>query len=99
MKPGYKTSELWAVIVGSILTVLVPLGILSQADANTITEALPYIAAVVSIVVGVVKMVLEYVRSRTAVKTAAGSVATLEVDTGELEDTINRMLPGDSFSD
>lgn len=34
-----------------------------------------------------------------AQKRASGGVATLEVDTGELEDTINRMLPGDSFSD
>jgi ABC-type phosphate transport system auxiliary subunit len=70
VKPGYLSSEMWLTLGKIILSLLVTLGVISQADMTTfagmwataVTAAAMFIANAVAVVF--------YVRGRTNVKTA-----------------------------
>lgn len=70
IKPGYKTTELYTTIIGVIALVLVALGIVSQADADTLTGAVLEIVAAVGVIYGIASQVREYVFGRNAQKMA-----------------------------
>lgn len=70
LKPGWKTSELYATIIGVIAMVLVALGVISQADADTLAGAVLEIAAAIGTITGIVYQVREYVYGRNAQKMA-----------------------------
>lgn len=63
-KPGYLTTEFWAMIANTVLSVLVVFNILSQPDADQIYAlTTPLITAVLGIIT--------YTISRTVVKRSA----------------------------
>lgn len=70
LKPGYLTSELYTTIIGVIAMVLVALGVISQADADTLAGAVLEIAAAIGTIIGIVHQVREYVYGRNAQKMA-----------------------------
>lgn len=70
LKPGYKTTELYTTILGVIAMVLVALGVITQADANTLTGAVLEIIAAAGTIYGIVSQVKEYVYGRNAQKMA-----------------------------
>jgi ribosomal protein S11 len=67
-KPGYRTTEFYATLAALLVAALVAFGIVSQEDApgleTAITDAL---AAIISLAVAA-RVVVEYIRNRTAVK-------------------------------
>lgn len=71
LKPGYKTSELYVTILGTVLMALVALGIISQTDADTLVGALLQILAAAGTIYGIVSQVREYTYGRNAQKLAA----------------------------
>ncbi len=70
MKPGWQTSEFWAVIIGKVLSILVTLGVLTASQGASLgtaaTNAVTGIAAIAAFAV----MVRPYVQSRTMLKAA-----------------------------
>lgn len=70
LKPGYKTSELYTTIIGVVAMVLVVLGVVSQADADTLAGAVLEIVTAIGVIVGIVYQVREYTYGRNAQKMA-----------------------------
>lgn len=70
LKPGYLTSELYTTITGVVALVLVALGVVSQADADTLAGAVLEIVAAIGTIIGIVYQVREYVYGRNAQKMA-----------------------------
>jgi hypothetical protein len=62
IKPGYLTSEMWLVVVTTILSFLAAFGVISQEEAATWKEL------IVPLVPGIIA-VAAYIWSRTQVKT------------------------------
>ncbi len=61
-KPGYKTTEFYAMIANTILSVLAAVGIISHAE---VTELNALVTPLITAVLGIVA----YIWSRTSVKT------------------------------
>lgn len=70
LKPGYKTTELYTTILGVVAMVLVAMGVISQADADTVIGALIAIATAIGTIYGITLQVREYVYGRNAQKMA-----------------------------
>lgn len=67
-KPGYRTTEFYATLAALLVAALVAFGLVAKEDAGTITAALTdAITALVSLAVAA-RVVVEYIRNRTAVK-------------------------------
>lgn len=67
-KPGYRTTEFYATLAALLVAALVAFGLVAKEDAGTITTALAdAIAAIVSLAVAA-RVVVEYIRNRTALK-------------------------------
>lgn len=89
VKPGYKTSEFQVVIttiVGAVLTALVIMGVISEAEKEVIAAG---IAGLVVLVATVAAIVARYTESRTRIKEAAAAV-----ELAELEQASKRVHPG-----
>lgn len=74
MKPGYKTTEFYLVIISSVLAVAVAAGYVSSGEATEISNSAAQVIEAVSKLVGAlapVISVVSYVWSRTKVKAAA----------------------------
>ena len=71
VKPGYKTTELLTLILGAVGTILVALGVITEDITDAVINAVVDAVAAIGAVIAVVKMVIEYIKSRTAVKVAA----------------------------
>lgn len=63
MKPGYKTTEFYAMLAGIVVTLLVTTGVIGESDSSTwqglLAELLPALGGIVA-----------YIWSRTQVKRA-----------------------------
>jgi len=60
--PGYKTTEFWGTILNLVLQTAVSVGVITQADSETLSVLLlPVLAAVLPLIA--------YIWSRTKVKT------------------------------
>lgn len=70
IKPGYKTTELYTTILGVVAMVLVALGVIGQADADTLAGAVLEIATAIGTIYGIVSQVREYTFGRNAQKMA-----------------------------
>lgn len=64
MKPGYLTTEFWITLVAQAVNIAVQLGWVGAGEAGTLKDALTQVIAGVVAIVSLV----EYVRSRTALK-------------------------------
>ena len=61
MKPGYKTSEFWITVVNALLSFLIAIGLITNAESETFaTMLIPFVTAVVPIAV--------YIYSRMTIK-------------------------------
>ncbi len=71
-KPGWKTTEFWLVVLGSLLTVAVAAGWITPEQSTQISDAAAQvIEAVAALVAALMPLisVVAYVWSRTKVKT------------------------------
>ena len=70
-KPGLKTTEFYTPTITAILGLLVSLGLLTTPLADALASAI--VAAIPAVVglIGAVIAAVQYIKSRTAVKTAA----------------------------
>lgn len=72
MKPGWKTTEFWVVVVAAVLSVAVAAGVVTPEQATGIKDAVAQtidaVANLVSVLTPLVGLVA-YVWSRTKVKT------------------------------
>lgn len=67
-KPGYRTTEFYATLAALLVAALVAFGVVAQDDAPGLEAALAdAIAAIVSLAVAA-RVVVEYIRNRTALK-------------------------------
>ncbi len=70
MKAGYKTTEFWMTAVTSLLALLVTVGWVTQADAQTLQQALAAMVVALGAVITNGVVVWHYINSRTDVKLA-----------------------------
>lgn len=74
MKPGLKTSEFLAVLIGAvpgILTLLVMFGVIGDTDVATLQEAVVAGLTAVGSLIASAAVIWKYIESRTRVKEAA----------------------------
>lgn len=71
VKPGYKTTEFYIVIIGSVLSIAVAAGVLSGQEAQEITIASTEVINALTALAGALAPILgtvAYIWSRTRVK-------------------------------
>lgn len=69
MRPGYKTTEFWLSVIAQALGFAVLLGFVTFNDSKTLEESLGKAVAAIFTVVASMRSVVEYIKSRTEVKT------------------------------
>jgi tryptophan synthase alpha subunit len=69
IKPGYKTTEFWISIANALLMALVGFGVLSQEQSESLGAAVAQAIVAGFALVAAIVPVIEYIRSRTQVKT------------------------------
>lgn len=76
MKEGYKTTEFWLTLLAQLLGVAVLFGVINAEQVKTLNDAIAVaVQAVVGLWVAVAPLV-EYIKSRAAVKTSAEFIIT-----------------------
>lgn len=70
MKPGWQTSEFWLTSATTIIGFGVSIGLVSVADAATLTSAVTQSVTAVATIAGAVTVILSYINSRTKQKVA-----------------------------
>jgi hypothetical protein len=68
MKPGFKTTEFWLSILAQVLGFAVLLGFVTANDSRTLEESLGKAVAAIFTVLSSAKVVIDYIKSRTALK-------------------------------
>lgn len=68
-KPGIKTSEFWLTLAAQVVPLLVIFGVISQAEAHTLAEAVGQLIVAVAATGAAAAPVWKYIDSRTKVKT------------------------------
>lgn len=68
IKPGVKTSELWVSVGTALVMMLVALGIITQAEADSLVETVMQFGAAAVALIGAVAPIVAYIQSRTKVK-------------------------------
>ena len=68
IKPGWKTSEFLVTVLVAVGSIAVALGFAEQSQVDNIVQAVSSLAAAVAAVVAAVVPVVEYIKSRTAIK-------------------------------
>ncbi len=74
MKPGYRTTEFWLSLIAQGLGFAVLLGFVTVNDSRSLEESLGKAVAAIFTVISSAKVVIDYIKSRTLVKT--GDAAT-----------------------
>lgn len=74
VKAGWKTTEFWLTLIGTVLGVLVALGVISAQDMQTLEGAATSAVTGLGTVAGGVLLIWQYIRGRTAVKEKALAV-------------------------
>lgn len=70
MKAGYRTTEFAAVLASLVVTVLVLAGVVNADDEAQLHEAVVQIVLSIGSLVSNAAVIVAYIRSRTALKTA-----------------------------
>jgi len=71
MKPGWQTSEFWVTLIGQVLALLAITGAISIGDRDKLETALTNAVTAVFTLLTSAVIVIGYIRSRTALKSAA----------------------------
>lgn len=86
-KPGIKTTEFWMTLLAQIMPILIIVGAIPEAEADTVSKS---IAAVVAGIISLVSLVA-YIWGRTEVKKAEvemkGEVKQEELKQETIQDT------------
>ena len=68
VRPGYQTSEFWTTLLSQVVVLLGVLQVLRPGDVNTLQDALGQCVVGASLFLSNAWVVVNYVRSRTALK-------------------------------
>lgn len=67
-KPGYKTTEFWISVVNALLMIAVGFGVINAEQQDELSGAIGQAIVAGFALVAAIVPVIEYIRSRTAVK-------------------------------
>ena len=68
LKPGYKTTEFWLTVAVQILPMLVIFNVLSQPEADTLSQSIQQAVQAVAALATALAPIWRYIESRKAVK-------------------------------
>lgn len=69
-RSGIRTTEFWVTMITQALTLLTIVGVVPLSDADTLREALVKCVTAAGVFIANAWIVVNYIRSRTAQKTA-----------------------------
>lgn len=78
-KPGVKTTEFWIAVLAQLIPLLVMFGVLTADEGSVLADAVSRAVAAVVALIAAVWPIVEYIKSRTAVKQAMLAMATAEL--------------------
>lgn len=71
IKPGYKTTEFWVSVANAILMIGVGFGVITNEQQQSLSDAVAQAIIAGFALVAAIVPIIEYIRSRAAVKAAA----------------------------
>jgi hypothetical protein len=70
MKPGWKTSEFWVVVVTKLLALLAVTGAISTADEQKLAQTCTMTVVAVFTIIAAAKVLVAYIQGRSTVKSS-----------------------------